>query len=169
MTQEKTLWKKNLDSNFISGEDLIQALNGLAPEMVVILDKQQDTETFDQKQASKVKVTGLYFKDLQGKSIYKPVILNKTNARFFEKETGSAYMEDWYGQTVIMFAQKDSRHGHVVRFKRYVLPVLVVGSDKFRLCVDALKSGSFKMEQIKGKYQFNSEVEAKLMEAASNG
>lgn len=46
---EKTHWKKNNDSNFISGEDLISGLKGLKPEMVVVIEKFNDAESFDQK------------------------------------------------------------------------------------------------------------------------
>ena len=123
-----THWKKNLDSKFISGEDLISGLNGLKQEMIVTLIDQKDDKTFDKNKSSDVVVTSLYFKDQTGKQIYKPAILNKTNAKFFEKETGTPEMESWYGRTVVMFAQKDSRHGHVVRFKSYIKPSIVIGS-----------------------------------------
>ena len=158
-----THWKKNLDSKFISGEDLMSGLNGLKQEMIVTLTDQKDDKTFDKNKASDVVVTSLYFKDQTGKPIYKPAILNKTNAKFFEKETGTPEMESWYGRTVIMFAQKDSRHGHVVRFKSYIKPTLVLGSEDFNKCKTAMEKNGFTIEQIKTKYQVSADVEQALI------
>ena len=137
-------------------------LNGLKPEMVVTLKEQKDNETFDQNKQSKTTVTGLYFVDQNGKPIYKPAVLNKTNAKFFEKETGTPEMESWYGRTVLMFAQKDSRHGHVVRFKSYVKPTLQKDTEQFNNCKIAIQKSGFTMDQIRQKYTVSSEVEQLL-------
>jgi len=161
--ENKTHWKKNNDSNFISGEDLTSGLKGLAPEMVVVLDKFNDSETFDQKKQSKIVVTGLFFKTIDNKPVYKPAILNKTNAKFFVKETGSDFIEDWIGKTVIMYAQKDSRHGHVVRFKTYHLPTLELGTTNFVNCKKAYEADPKNLELIKRKYQLSKEVEQALI------
>jgi len=157
-----THWKKNNDSNFISGEDLIGNVKGLKSEMVVVLDKFTDAESFDQKKQSKVTVTGLFFKTIDNKPIYKPSILNKTNAKFFVKECGSDFMENWIGKTVIMFAQKDSRHGYVVRFKSYHLPLLVANTETFDNCKKAYDSDINNLELIKRKYNVSKEVELLL-------
>lgn len=157
-----THWKKNNDSNFISGEDLIGNVKGLQPEMIVILDKFTDAESFDQKKQSKVVVTGLFFKTIDNKQVYKPAILNKTNAKFFVKETGSDFMENWIGKTVVMYAQKDSRHGHVVRFKTYHLPLLEIGTTNFVNCKKAYEADNKSLEVIKRKYQVSNEVELLL-------
>jgi len=157
-----THWKKNNDSNFISGEDLMGNLKGLKPEMVVVLDKFSDAETFDQKLQAKVVVTGLFFKTLDNKPVYKPSILNKINARFFIKECGSDFMENWIGKTVIMYAKKDSRHVYVVRFKSYHLPLLVANTETFDNCKKAYDSDINNLELIKRKYNVSKEVELLL-------
>jgi hypothetical protein len=161
--ENKTLWKKNLDSKFISGEDLKLGVKDLKPEMVVQIEKFDDAETFDQNQQAKRIVTELWLREVGGERLYKPVILNKTNAKFFVKETGSDYVDDWVGRPVILYAVKDSRHGHVVRFKSYILPTLVNGSDNFKACRTALKSGGYTMAQIKMKYQVSESVEKLLI------
>ena len=160
--ENKTHWKKNNDSNFISGEDLMSGLKGLAPEMVVVLDKFTDAETFDQKKQSKIVITGLYFKTIYNKPLYKPAILNKTNAKFFVKETGSEFMEDWIGKTVIMYAQKDSRHGYVVRFKTYHLPLLEIGTTNFENCKKSYELNEKNLDLIKRKYKVSEQVEKAL-------
>jgi hypothetical protein len=160
--ETKTLWKKNLDSKYISGEDLQLSNKGLKPEMVVVIERFNDDKTFDKNKNADVTVSALYLKEVGGASLYKPAILNRTNAKFFVKETGSDYMEDWLNKPVIVYAQKDSRHGHVVRFKSYVKPVLIKDSENFKNCKIAIEKGTATMEKIKAKYTVNAEVEALL-------
>lgn len=162
METAKTLWRKNLDSKYISGEDLMLGVKGLKPEMIVELVRFNDDKTFDKNKAADVMVSALYLKEIGGANLYKPVILNKTNAKFFVKETGSDYIEDWIGRPVVMFAQKDSRFGHVVRFKTYVLPELKASTPNFDKCKTALKSGGFTIADIKLKYRVSPEIEKLL-------
>lgn len=164
---EKTHWKKNNDSNFISGEDLISGLKGLKPEMVVVIEKFKDAESFDQKKQSKIIVSSLYLKEVGGASLYKPVILNKTNAKFFVKETNSDFVDDWLNKPVIVYAQKDARHGHVVRFRKYIFPVLQANTPDFDKCKTAIEKSGYTIDQIRQKYQVSTEVEKLLL--AKNG
>lgn len=120
-----THWKKNIDQNFICGEDLQSEIKGLKKEMVVTIDHFGDNEAFDQKKNSKIQVTGLYLKDLSGNPLFKPVVLNKINGRFLIDETKSEYMEKWVGHKCVLFAQPDKRHGFVVRFKHYYPPAKI--------------------------------------------
>jgi hypothetical protein len=164
MTQTKTLWKKNLDSKYISGEDLQLCNKGLKPEMIVTIERFNDDKTFDKNKNADVVVSALYLKEVGGQSLYKPAILNRTNAKFFVKETGSDYMEDWLNKPVIVYACKDSRHGYVVRFKTYVLPTLIQGTDNFNNCKTALTKGTATMDAIRKRYNVSSEVEKLLNE-----
>ncbi len=122
----KTHWKKNSDSRFISGEDLKDGLKGLSESMDVEIIKFEDATTFDQSKQSDVTKTAIWMQDLDtGKKVYKPVLLNKTNSEFLAKEADSPFMEDWIGLFCTLYAKPDSRHGHVVRFKRHrPLPVV---------------------------------------------
>jgi hypothetical protein len=124
-TENLTHWKKNNDSRYISGEDLKSGLNGLSSEMIVYIDKFQDAETFDQTKNAKVVRTGFLLKTLDGKNIYKPIILNNTNAKFCRQEFGSEFMEHWLNKPFILYALADKRHGFVARFKKYYAPVQV--------------------------------------------
>jgi hypothetical protein len=162
METTKTLWKKNLDSKYISGEDLQLSNKGLKPEMVVTIERFNDDKTFDKQKNSDVIVSALYLKEFNGAALYKPVVLNRTNAKFFVKETGSDFMEDWLNKPVIVYAQKDSRHGFVVRFKSYVKPNLVKDSEMFKQAKIALEKGTATMDKIKSRYQVNTEVEGLL-------
>lgn len=120
--QKLTHWKKHLDSRYISGEDLQFELNGLKKEMVVVIDRFNDVDTFNQKLQSEEIKTGLYLKTLDGKPLYKPVILNNVNARFCTKEFGSEFVEHWVNKPIILYAQPDKRFNFVARFKKYFAP-----------------------------------------------
>lgn len=123
METTKTHWRKNLDPRYVSGEDLKNSLHGLRPEMVVCVHEMKDAPTFDQSQQKEVTKTSLWLMDLSTKQvIYKPVILNVSNAKFFAKEFGSDFIEDWYGKPCVLFAMPDKRFGHVARFKKYYAP-----------------------------------------------
>lgn len=127
-TTEESLthWKKNIDSRYISGEDLKAELKGLKAEMNVVITHFQDSETFDQSDQSKKVKTGFFLAELPSKTpLYKPMILNATNAKFCAKEFGSDFMEHWIDKPLVLFAMPDKRFGHVARFKKYTAPVVV--------------------------------------------
>jgi len=131
-----THWKKNNDPRYISGEDLKDGLEigkGLRPEMVVVIDRFEDTETFDQTKNSKVIKTGFWLKELDGKKVYKPVIMNNTNAAFCIKEFNSKYMEHWLNKPLVLWAMPDKRHGYVARFKKYYAPPTVTDEQPLKL------------------------------------
>lgn len=126
---EKTHFRKNLDPRYISGEDLQYERNGLKKEMVVILDRFEDSDVYDQNakpdpkdKNKKTYRTGLYLKDLNGNAIYKPTILNVTNGKVLADIFKSPYMEDWFNLPFIIYAAPDSRFGFVVRYKKYIAP-----------------------------------------------
>lgn len=127
--EEKVLFRKNLDKRYISGEDLVLQERGLRKEMVVTLAKFEDAPAFDQKAQKEVDKTALWLRDMQtGKVIYKPCLLNVTRANFLSKEIagGSLYISDAsHDIPFIMYAKPDTRHGHIVAFKKYYPPATV--------------------------------------------
>ena len=136
MENNLTHWKKNNDPKYISGEDLkkgVEIGKGLKPEMIVYIHKFEDSETFDQTKQSKTIKTGFYLKELDGKDVYKPVILNNTNASFCIKEFGSEYMEHWLNKPFVLYAQADRRHGFVARFKKYYPPAQISDEKAIKL------------------------------------
>lgn len=135
--ETKTHWKKNIDSRYISGEDLKSGLKGLKPEMPVYVDDMKDSPTFDQSTQKEVTKTALWLKELNGNKIYKPVILNVTNAKFFAKEFQSDFIEDWYNKPVVLYAAPDKRFGHVARFKKYYPPAKVTDANAIAVLTSA--------------------------------
>tara|TARA_R110000765_G_scaffold334538_2_gene424931 strand:- start:2408 stop:2914 length:507 start_codon:yes stop_codon:yes gene_type:complete len=126
----KTHWKKNNDSTYISGEDLHFELNGLKKDFPVVLQSFKDGSTFDRNEQKKVTKTVLNFTDLNGVKICKGVLLNNTAGEFLSSEFKSPHLEDWVGKTVNIFAKADSRHGFVVRFKKYFEPPISLDNAK---------------------------------------
>lgn len=133
MAEQLTHWKKNNDGKYISGEDLkdgIEINKGLRPEMVVVIDKFEDSETFDQNQQKKSIRTGFWLKEYpSGKPLHKAVILNNTNADFCIKEFGSKFLEHWIGKPMVLWAMPDKRFGHVARFKKYYPPAQITDTN----------------------------------------
>lgn len=148
MTQTLTHWKKNNDSRYISGEDLQSELHGLRKEMVVVIERFEDAETFDQASNQKAIKTGFWLKELNGTKVYKPVILNNTNADFCRKEFNSDYMEHWIGKPFVLYAKPDKRHGYVARFKKYYAPQV---SDANALTMLALATTQDELKETWGK------------------
>lgn len=128
-TEKYEYFKKNIDKRYISGEDLQNGEKigkGLRPEMVVTIVSFQDNETFDQNNNKTVTKTGFNLAEYpSGKLLYKPVILNNTNADFCYREFQSDNLYDYIGKPLVLWAMPDRRHGHVARFKKYYPPASV--------------------------------------------
>tara|TARA_R110000796_G_scaffold188972_1_gene305904 strand:- start:118 stop:657 length:540 start_codon:yes stop_codon:yes gene_type:complete len=126
MSEAKTLWRKNLDKRYISGEDLklgIEAGKGLRPEMVVTIAKFEDAPAFDQKKQQEIDKTAIWLKEYpSGKMVYKPMLLNVRNGEFLSKEIGegSDFIDDFAtDKPFVLYAQADRRHGFVAKCKKY--------------------------------------------------
>ena len=167
-TENLTHWKKNNDSRYISGEDLQngEVLNkGLRPFMSVVIERFEDSETYDQKQNEKVMKTGFYLKDLDsGKMLYKPVILNNTNAKFCIGEFKSEFMEHWLNKPLVLYAQQDRRHGYVARFRKYVPKKKnkTLNDDQFAKSLQAIKDETYTKESLLKDFELTKEQKAKL-------
>ncbi len=159
--EQKTPWRKNLDPRYISGEDLLVGMNGLKKEMVVTIAKFTDVPTFNQKEQKDVTSTAIWLMDYETKKlIYKPVILNVGRGKFLSKElgNGSLYIEDFSTDIpFVMFAQADSRHGHVVRFRKYYPPAQISDANAIKLL-----ESSKDLEELKKNYLSLSNDEQRL-------
>lgn len=127
--KEKTPFRKNLDKRYISGEDLLNGVEmkkGLRKEMVVTFVKFNDAPAFDQKLQKEVDKTAIWLKEYpNGKTLYKPCLLNVERAEFMSKElaNGSMFIDDCDDSIpFVIYAKPDRRHGHVVAFRKYYAP-----------------------------------------------
>lgn len=127
MSENKTHFRKNLDPRYISGEDLQSELHGFKREMPVMIDRFEDADVYDPNAKGKDEdkrtlKTGLFLKDLNGKPIYKPAILNVTNGKTLQDIFKSPFLEDWVNLPFVIYAAPHNRFGFVVRFKKYNPP-----------------------------------------------
>ena len=156
-----THWKKNNDSRYISGEDLQNGEiigKGLRKEMIVIIDSFQDVDSFDQNEQKKVIKTGFNLTEIEtGKKLYKPVILNNTNADFCIKEFKSDFMEHWLNKPLILFAKPDKRHGFVARFKKHYAKPTITDVNAL-----SILNASKTLEELKDNWGKLSKEECKL-------
>jgi hypothetical protein len=106
--------------------------------------------------------TGFWLSEYpSGTPLYKPVILNNTNANFCEKEFGSEYMEHWLNKPLVLYALADKRHGHVARFKKYYAPQI---SDVNAL---ATLNKSKTLDELKSNWELLTPTEKNLPTALS--
>lgn len=160
-----TDWKKNLDSRYISGEDLFLELNGFKKSMVVSISGFKDSEVYDQKQNCNIIQTELKLQDMNGKKLYKGTILNKTNGKVLAEEFKTRIIEEWIGRPFVMKAVADRRHGQVVRFAKYYPPKKdKFTEDKLAPASAAIIAGKYKLEQVKVDYEITDEMFKKLEE-----
>ena len=95
MANNKTHWRKILDGVYLAGYDLDDGQGGFK-EIQATIDYAR-RETAKDQQGKDEEVLVLHFKDG-----VKPMILNVTNSKTIEKLTGSSYLEDWSGKTIII-------------------------------------------------------------------
>lgn len=104
----KTHWKQLVNMDYIGayalpdGNDLTLTIGKVVKEMV--------TGNNGKKEQCMV----MYFKEPQ----YKPMILNRTNAKTITNLCGSAYVEDWVGHRVTLYASTTRLGGEIVECLR---------------------------------------------------
>ena len=104
----KTHWKQLVNMDYIGayalpdGNDLTLTISKVAKEVV--------TGNSGRKEQCMV----MYFKEPN----YKPMILNRTNAKSIQALVGSAFVEDWVGHKVTLYASTTRFGGDVVECLR---------------------------------------------------
>ena len=104
----KTHWKQLVNMDYIGayalpdGNDLTLTIAKVAREVI--------TGNSGRKEQCMV----MYFKEQN----YKPMILNRTNAKSIQALTGSAFVEDWVGKKVTLYASTTRFGGDVVECLR---------------------------------------------------
>lgn len=159
-----THWRKNLDTRYISGENLHAELGGLKKEMLVEIIGTKDVPTFDQKLQAEVDKTALYLKDMEGNKIAKPVILNVTKAKQCEVWFESDQVEDWVGRCFTIYCQAHKRHGWVVLLKKGEKTVLTETSSNWTAWLNFVKGGG-DPAKVRDGLQVSDELFKKLEDA----
>ena len=140
----KTHWRKFIETNYLGGFDLADGKGGFK-EITATINRVQK-ETVKNQQGKDEDVLTLHFDGL------KPMILNVTNSKTMAKLTGSAYVEDWVGRSIIIGTEKVKAFGdtHDALRIRNRLPVSTVSAGKCTDCQgDIVAVGKVTAEQVK--------------------
>lgn len=105
--ERKTHWKQLVNVDYIGA----YALNG-ADLTLTIHDVKREIVTGANGKREECMV--LYWAESQ----YKPMILNRTNAKTITKLCGSAYIEDWAGKRITLYPTTTKFGGEVVECLR---------------------------------------------------
>jgi hypothetical protein len=155
-----THFKKLRNPNYIGSYELMVDEN-TSIEKIVTIDKviTELVQNGDKKEMMMV----CYFKEC------KPAILNSTNAKSISKALQSDFIENWQGRQICLFVAKIKAFGEMhdaLRIKSVdkvkQLPVLVLNSENFIKCKEAIGTG-YTIDQIKAKYTLSKEVENALI------
>lgn len=161
-------YRKNVDPNFLSGEDLKYNLIKDMPDGVaVIISSIKDSEGYDQGKQEKVPVIELRFKDLKGVLLSKGVIPAKWTYVFMKQQgIMSPDVDKWVGQKLVIYAKPDARFGHVVRFKTYrdpkVKAKLKPDTESWNKAVKWLENPKNKIKDVFAKYDISAGDKKKL-------
>lgn len=151
---EKTHWKKLRNPDYIGAYELMTG--GEAKDMVVTIVnvKKEKLKTEKGEEGSVA-----YLKN------QKPMILNTINNKNITKALGSPYIEDWVGKSITLYVVRIKAFGEQVDALRVrdTAPKEPTKEDlnpkheKWKVAIDAIKSGSTTIEAIQKKYNVNDE------------
>lgn len=155
----KTHWKQLRNPNYIGayslpdGKDIVVQITEVKKEIVKGESGKEDMCTI------------AYLKD------QKPFILNVTNCKTISKIAGSNYIEDWKGLKITLGVSTTSLKGETVEClrvrnekpKEKAKPVLTPDSPKWKGAVDAIKNGTYSIEQLKDYFVISEEVKEAIL------
>lgn len=149
----KTHWKKLVNPNYLGVYSLPES--GELTLKIIKVEKEM--------------VKGTEGKEEQCMVCYvegnKPLILNKTNAKIIQRNTGSAFIEDWQGKTITLYSAKVKAFGDTVDALRVKagaateLPALTPESKFWQNVLDKFQSQEITLAQIKQKFTVSPETE----------
>jgi hypothetical protein len=104
MTEQKTHFRKLFNPLYLGSHDLEPD-----KEYKVTIERiERDVEVIGDG-GKKQKKPIIYFKGAQ-----KPMILNSTNSKMIMKVTGSKYIEDWVGKSIIFKVMQEKSFGEIM-------------------------------------------------------
>ena len=150
--EKLTHWKKTFNPDFLGAHDF-QPGEEINAKIEGFNEAQEVTGTGGKKEI----VTALF---LEG---FKPLILNRTNAKLISKALKSPYMENWTGQLITLYVQPGVKaFGDVVDAIR-VRPVAprtelpAIAPDRFDKMLESIKAGQYSADQAKANFKLTKE------------
>jgi len=105
---ERTHWRKIVESDYLAGADLDDG-QGNHPAIVVTIANAKQEMVMDP--GTKKQESCLILKFQEAK--YKPMICNATNAKAISKATGSEYIQDWAGKKITIGTERVKAFGEL--------------------------------------------------------
>ena len=155
--ETKTHWKKLVDPRFIgayalpNGDDLTVTIEHVKLETITMMGGKKEDHTI------------AYFAG------QKPMILNVTNSKSIHKLYG-AYIEDWAGKQITLFASTAKMGGEMVECLRIRPSVArkakeAIKDARLDAAIISIKNGDFTKEKLYLKFSLTAEQEKKLNES----
>jgi len=151
MKQEKQHWKQATGSKYIGAYAVEDELKVKIISIAV-----------EEVSGANGRIDNCIVAQLDGDN--KPFIINKTNSKTISEIASSPYIEDWVGKEIILFATTTNLKSEVVETLRVrkPKPVLNEKHESFKQIQEAIKKGSYKIEQIEKKYDISPEIKKLL-------
>lgn len=108
MTEQKTHWRKIIESDYLAGADLDDGHGNHPPITVTIREVKQEMVM---DPGTKKNESCLILKFAETK--WKPMICNATNAKAISKATGSDYIQDWPGKQIQIGTERVKAFGEL--------------------------------------------------------
>jgi hypothetical protein len=151
---EKTHWKRLINPDYLGayslpeGQDMTVVIQSVSKEMVTGTGGKKDECTVAKLQGNK------------------PMILNNTNCKTIAKLYG-AYIEDWAGKPITLFASTTKLAGDTVECLR-IRPVVSapprppIPQDRFEKALEQVKLGKFDAQKLSSDFALTSAQRAQL-------
>ena len=150
--EKLTHWKKAFNPEFLGAHDFQPK-----EEITAIIEGFNEAQEVTGTGGKKEVVTALFLKD------YKPLILNRTNAKLISKALKTPYMEQWTGKAIQLYVQPGVKaFGDVVDAVR-VRPVAPktelppITPDRFEKMLESIKAGKYSADQAKANFKLTEE------------
>lgn len=155
----KTHWKQLKNPNYLGayslpdGKDITVQILEVKKELVKGESGKEDM------------CTVAYLKD------QKPFILNVTNCKSISKIAGSSYIEDWKGLKITVGSAVTNLKGDQVEClrvrpekpKEKTKPILSPNSPKWKGAIDAIRNGTYNIEQLKDVFIISDETKELIL------
>ena len=150
--EKLTHWKKTFHPEFLGAHDFQPG-----EEITATIERFNEAQEVTGTGGKKETVTALFLKG------FKPLILNRTNAKLISKALKTPYMEQWTDKAIQLYVQAGVKaFGEVVDAVRVrpIAPKLTkptLDTERFAAMLDSIEAGKFSVEQAKTKFALTSD------------
>lgn len=160
MSKTKTHFKKLQNPNYLGSWDLMDDSGAYNSVTATIKAVRKETVFGNSEELPVV-----HFSDMP-----RPMILNSTNIKAVAQITGTPFIEEWVGAKIGLQVQQVKAFGDVTDALRVFMPkkqapkptakpTLTKAMPAWNAAAAAVAAGTYKLEQVKVKYQIDNEAE----------